>query len=550
MSIEGAGRSRATITNPVLRGFNPDPSMVRVGDTYYIATSTFEWFPGVRVHASQDLVHWNLVANVLDSTRLLDMVGNPASGGIWAPDLSYADGRFWLVYTDVKVVTGAFKDMTNYLTWAEDIAGPWSDPVRLNGVGFDASLFHDDGRKYLVQQTWDHREYRHPFDGITLTELDPFTFEPDVKTQRTIYPGTEAGLVEGPHLYKINGMYYLFAAEGGTNWEHQETVARSATLDALSFETMPGNPLLTNWGTPDFPLQKQGHGALVDTPSGEWYYASLVGRPWRHGDEGADAPRGWCTLGRETSIQKVEWDADGWPRVVGGRTGSVEVEAPVDAIETAVREDRSKHDDFSAAALEPHWNTLRVPFTPAMGSVGGGALRLVGRGSLANRHELSLVARRWEDFAFDAETAVRFEPTTYQAMAGLTNYYNDDHWSWVFVTWDEQRGRVIEVAENDRGRYHSYLRDEAIPVPAGVEWVHLRTKVRTSTYTYEYSFDGVVWHGTGVDLDAKVLSDDYVVQTYGGFFTGAFVGLAAVDLSGYREVAAFDHFEYAAVDAG
>ncbi len=537
--------SGITIHNPVLRGFHADPSIVRVGDTYYIATSTFEWFPGVRVHESRDLANWNVVGGVLDTTTLLDIKADPDSGGVWAPDLSYADGLFWLVYTDVQVVEGAFKDMVNYLTTAPDIRGPWSDPVRLNGVGFDASLFHDDdGRKYLVQQTWDHREYRHAFDGITLTEFDPVTMTLMPKTARTIYGGTEAQLVEGPHLYKLGGYYYLFAAEGGTVYQHQETVARSRTLEAFSFETMPGNPLITNVHTPDFPLQKQGHGALVDTPGGEWYYASLVARPWLHPGEVRGEPRGWCTLGRETSIQKVEWDADGWPRIVGGQAGLVEVEGPIDAIETPAPADGSQHDDFESPVLGPDWNTLRVPFSAHMGSVGGGRLELVGRGSLANRHDLSLVARRWQAFDFDAWTKVRFTPGTYQAMAGLTNYYNTRHWSWIFVTWDEVQGRVIEVADCDRGKHTSHLRDRAVPVPDGVEWVWLRTKVRTSSYTYEYSFDGEQWNGTGVELDAAVLSDDYVNQQYGGFFTGAFVGLAAVDYSGYGETATFDSFDY------
>ncbi len=143
------------IQNPILRGFNADPSIIRVEDTYYIANSTFEWFPGVRLHESKDLKNWNLLPSPLSTTTLLDMKGNPSSGGIWAPALSWADGQFWLVYTDVKVTEGAFKDMTNYLTTAKDIRGPWSDPIKLNGVGFDASLFHDDdGRKYIVQQTW------------------------------------------------------------------------------------------------------------------------------------------------------------------------------------------------------------------------------------------------------------------------------------------------------------------------------------------------------------------------------------------------------------
>lgn len=533
------------IQNPVLPGFNADPSIIRVDDTYYIANSTFEWFPGVRLHESKDLAHWNLLPSPLNTTTLLDMKGNRDSGGIWAPDLSYADGKFWLVYTDVKITEGAFKDMTNYLTTAEDIRGPWSDPIKLNGVGFDASLFHDeDGRKYLVQQTWDHREYHHPFDGITLTEFDVATMQLKRETARTIYRGTDVKLVEGPHIYVKDGYYYLFAAQGGTVYTHQEVVARSKSLDADSFETEPGDVFLTNFDTPDHYLQKQGHGGLVSTPGGEWYYASLVARPWHHENESFTDPRGWSTLGRETSIQKVEWDEEGWPRVVGGHGGLVEVEAPKDAILTEAPADHSQHDDFDSAELDLNWNTLRVPFTEQIGTTGDGVLRLHGQGSLANEHELSLIARRWQAFEFDAVTKVKFNPVTYQAMAGLTNYYNTRHWSWIFITWDENKGRVIEVAENNRGNYTSYLRDNAIAIPADVEWVYFKTEVRTSSYTYLYSFDGENWLETGVNLDAAVLSDDYVLQSYGGFFTGAFVGLAAVDYSGYGETAEFDVFDY------
>ncbi|NMM93711.1 glycoside hydrolase family 43 protein [Bifidobacterium oedipodis] len=534
------------IVNPVLTGFHPDPSMIRVGDTYYLANSTFEWWPGVRIHESQDMVHWNFVTCPLNRVSQLDMRGNPSSGGVWAPDLSYADGKFWLVYTDVKMVTGTFKDGTNYLVTADDIRGPWSEPIKLNYVGFDASLFHDDdGRKYLVQQTWDHREYHHRFDGITLTEFDTTTMQLKPETARTIWAGTDVKLTEGPHLYKINGWYYLFCAEGGTTYNHQETVARSRTLDALSFATMPGDePFLGNYDTPRSVLQKQGHGSLVDTPGGEWYYASLCGRPWHHDTESSIGPRGWCTLGRETSIQKVEWDTEGWPHVVGGHGGQLEVEAPQDAIVTDAPITRNQHDEFDNDQLGHDWNTLRVPFNSAMGRVGGGALELIGQGSLHNLFDLSLVARRWQAFEFDAETCVSFDPHTYQAMAGLTNYYSDANWSWAFVTWDEKRScRVIEVAQSDRNAYTSYLQDQAIVVPDGAD-VWLKTKVRTSTYSYAYSFDGTTWHDIPVTLDAKILSDDYVFERLDGYFTGAFVGLAAVDYSGYGTTATFHHFDY------
>lgn len=533
------------IVNPVLPGFNADPSMIRVGDTYYIANSTFEWFPGVRLHESKDMVHWQLLPSPLSTTTLLDMKGNPASGGIWAPDLSYADGKFWLVYTDVKVTEGAFKDMTNYLTTATDIRGPWSDPIKLNGVGFDASLFHDqDGRKYLVQQTWDHREYHHPFDGITLTEFDVTTMKLKPETARTIYRGTEVKLVEGPHLYQKDGYYYLFAAEGGTVFTHQEVVARSKTLDANSFETEPDGPFITNFDTPDMEIQKQGHGALVNTPSGEWYYASLCARPWNHTNESRHDPRGWSTLGRETAIQKVEWDDQGWPRIVGGHGGQVEVEAPKDAILSAGSADHSRHDEFDQPALDLDWNTLRVPFTAKMGHTGKGYLELVGRGSLASNFDVSMIAQRWQAFNFTAETKVKFDPFSYQQMAGLTNFYNDKHWSWVFITRDESRGKVIEVAENNHGNYTSYLKDHAVKLPDDIDEVWLRTQVEKQIYYYEYSFDGQEWHRIPVELDAAVLSDDYVLQTYGGFFTGAFVGLAAVDYSGYEVPAQFGYFDY------
>src|SRR4051812_3174109 len=159
------------IQNPILRGFNPDPSIVRVGDDFYIATSTFEWFPGVQIHHSRDLVNWRLLTHPLTRLSQLDLRGDAISGGIWAPDLSYADGKFWLIYTDVKNWLGAFKDTHNYLVTASDINGPWSDPIYLNSSGFDPSLFHDqDGRKWLVNELHDYRKNHNRFAGIVLQE--------------------------------------------------------------------------------------------------------------------------------------------------------------------------------------------------------------------------------------------------------------------------------------------------------------------------------------------------------------------------------------------
>lgn len=179
-----------------------------------------------------------------------------------------------------------------------------------------------------------------------------------------------------------------------------------------------------------------------------------------------------------------------------------------------------------------------------MGTTGDGKLTLIGHSSLANTHELSLIARRWQAFYFDAQVKIKFNPFSYQQMAGLTNYYNDKHWSFVFITWNEINGSVIEVGENNRGNYTSYLKDNAIKIPEGTEFIWFRTQVRKASYSYEYSFDGETFVEIPVILDAAVLSDDYVLQSYGGFFTGAFVGLAVVDYSGYEQRAEFTDFEY------
>lgn len=532
------------IINPVLKGFNADPSIIRVKDTYYIANSTFEWFPGVQIHESKDLIHWQLISHPLNRTDLLDMKGNVDSGGVWAPDLSYADGLFWLVYTDVKVTEGAFKDCTNYLTTAENIRGPWSDPIKLNGVGFDASLFHDDdGRKYLLQMEWDHREYHHPFNGIKLTEYSVSEQRLLPQTARIIYTGTDVKLTEGPHLYKLKGQYYLFVAEGGTVYSHQEVVARSEDLYG-PYDTQP-ETFLTAFFAGDNPLQKCGHGSLVDTPAGEWYFAHLTGRPWHHATESHHDPRGWCTLGRETAIQKVIWDEAGWPVIVGGKQGSLEVEAPKETVPQPYAAVQPITDDFDQEELNINFNTLRIPFSDRLGSLKDrpGYLRLIGRDSLSSCHEVSLVARRWQAFEFEAETKLDYQPFTYQQMAGLANYYNSKHWSMIQVTWHETLGRVIEITENNRGVFTSYLKDNAIQVPEGAS-VWFKTIVKQDHYSYAYSFDGISWTELPIRLDAAVLSDDYVLQTYGGFFTGAFVGMINVDYSGYELPADFDYFKY------
>jgi len=250
------------INNPILRGFCPDPSILRVGDDYYIATSTFEWFPGVRLHHSRDLMHWRTLGHALTRRSQLDLPGDPNSGGIWAPDLSHADGRFWLIYTDVKANASGFTDSHNYVVTAPTLDGPWSEPVYLNSTGFDPALFHDsDGRKWLVQMERDYRPGRQSFAGILLQEFEAGASRLIGPVHR-IFLGSPIGCTEGPHIYRRDGYYYLLTAEGGTSYGHACTMARSRSLLG-PYELDPGTPFASTRRDLASPLPRVGHGSLV-----------------------------------------------------------------------------------------------------------------------------------------------------------------------------------------------------------------------------------------------------------------------------------------------
>ena len=229
------------VENPILRGFHPDPSICRVGDDYYIATSTFEWYPGVRIHHSRDLADWRLAARPLNRPGLLDLEGVPDSCGVWAPCLTWHEGLFYLCYTVVRRFDGNFKDTHNYLTTCVTIDGEWSEPVYLNSSGFDPSLYHaPDGRKWLLNMVWDHGPDRTFFRGIILQEYAP-SHGRLVGERSLIFEGTEHDCTEGPHLYRVGDHHYLMTAEGGTGYDHGVTMARSRDLRG-PYEVDPAGP--------------------------------------------------------------------------------------------------------------------------------------------------------------------------------------------------------------------------------------------------------------------------------------------------------------------
>ena len=519
------------VVNPILPGFHPDPSICRVGRTFYIATSTFEWFPGVEINASEDLANWRLVSRPLNRASQLDMRGNPDSCGVWAPSLSFADGLFWLIYTDVKRYDGSYKDTHNYLVTAPNIEGPWSDPIYLNSSGFDPSLFHDDdGRKWHVNMDWDYRGKANGrigghFGGILLQEYDPASKKLVGPISR-IFEGTERGCTEAPHLFKRNGWYYLITAEGGTAYHHAVTHARSRSICG-PYDLHPDIHPIASPEVEEAPLQKLGHGQFVEAENGEVWHTFLCGRPLPGTRR--------CTLGRETGITKCSWGEDGWLYAVDPMPA---------AAQDGFFEDR-EHATFENG-LPGSLQWLRTPQPERLLStlMRTGWLRLYGRESVGSWFEQSLVARRQTGWCYSAETLLEFDPRDYQSQAGLIAYYNRFQFHYLFVSRGDDGARRLAIqscAGDWPGGQVEMPVDAGIRVPDGP--LRLGVDVDEAELRFRWATPDGAWSAIGPVLDASVLSDEGGRGAHANF-TGAFVGMAAQDVSGQALHADFAYLDY------
>ena len=532
------------IRNPILPGFNPDPSIVRVGDDYYVATSTFEWYPGVQIHHSRDLVHWRLVARPLARASQLDMRGDPDSCGVWAPCLTHADGLFYLVYTDVKrygrtsqpgTAGASLRDFHNFLVTSPRIDGDWSDPIALNSSGFDPSLFHDDdGRKYVLNMLWDHRPGKNRFAGIVVQEYSSST-QALVGERRLVFTGTSIGFTEAPHLYKRDGFYHLIVAEGGTGWGHAVTMARARSVWG-PYELHPETYVLTARDRPDAPLHRTGHADLVETPSGETWMVYLCGRPL--------PTRGRCTLGRETAIQRMVWGDDGWLRTLAGdRLPELTPLAP-DLPSHPFPLGPTRHE-FQAPVLPPEFQWLRTPYPEDLFSLTArpGYLRLYGRETIGSQFRQALVARRQESHHVSIATTLEFEPAHYQQAAGLVCYYNSGKFHYLYVSQDEQAGKHLRVMSTAPDLVQPDAFTEVVPLPSGAP-IHLRAEIDEERLQFAWRVgDDAAWQWLPQVFDASVLSDEATAPGHPNF-TGAFVGMCCQDLAGTAAPADFDSFEY------
>ncbi len=587
---------RKMITNPILRGFHPDASVCVAGEDYYIATSTFEWWPGVMIYHSRDLVNWRLAGRPLNRKSQISLVGDRNSGGIWAPHLSWAKGRFWLMITDVKT-DQCFKDTLNYVMSCESIDGEWTDPVYVHGSGFDPALFHDDdGRSYVMSMLWDYRPYKPNFNGVAIQEYD--LWENRLLGEETrIFAGSGWGLTEGPQILKKDGWYYLLCAEGGTGFSHASVVCRSRSLTG-PYEISPYTPLISTRFAPDSPLQKCGHASFLKSADGKWYITYICARP-------LTLQRGNCVLGRETGIAELEWVED-WPRLKNGEEavylpaegGRVKLpdreivlpEPPVESgwnrfcvppvkvsvpakngggrengqqeeswrkeengkqeknwrkEENGQQEDFSTETDFDGEELPEYFQTLREPLGAHMSlSERPGFLRLYGQQSIASLHSQTMVARRWQSVSFVAGTVMEFNPVNYNQMAGLTCFYNTENYMYAYVSWDEDRNcRILDILVCSHGKTVVELGENQILVPKEAVSIRLRVRVDRERLQFYYEWDKEPWRPLGRAHPADHLSDDYIRDS-ALVFTGAMVGICVQDLYDHKGYADFDCFYY------
>ena len=548
------------ITNPIFKGFNPDPCVCRKGDDYYVAVSSFEWLPGIPVYHSKDLVHWELLTHVLSDQ--VDLTKLPSAKGIWAPCLTYceAEDKFYVVYGVMNSMNSRYFDVDNYVISASDICGPWSEPVYLHSSGFDASILHDDdGKKYVVALEWETREGYEKPGVICICEYDAQNKKVVGYPQRIWAGTTNRGCIEAPHLTKRNGYYYLMCAEGGTGYNHCVTMARARNpfgpyeadpLGAIvtstindSNERQDPDHLKPKYFNPDSVLQKSGHGSYVDLPNGETYLFHLTARPF--------VPELCCTLGRETAIQKMKWSEDGWLRPYDDNVlAKLEVPEPnLPKVELAIP---SNADNFVGEKLNNYYYAPRImPDTFASVTERPGYVRIRGCESQASLNKVSLLARKLTSVYATVTTAMDFKPEVYHHSAGLIVYYDNQNYVFLRKYYSQTlQGSAISIIHLENGAKNEML-DTRLKVEDDRELV-FRVNFNGRKFNFEWGYKE-----PGCDIKSKVgaltkigpefetykFSDEYCKF---GEFTGTFVGITCSDSLFHRHHADFDFFDYEA----
>jgi xylan 1,4-beta-xylosidase len=501
--------SLRTYRNPIIPGFYPDPSICRVGEDYYLVNSSFEYFPGVPIFHSRDLIHWRQIGHCLTRPSQLPLENAWSSGGIYAPTLRYYRGRFYMVTTNVS-------HGGHFYVSSPDPAGAWSEPMWVKDHGqIDPSLFFDEvGTVYFTSQG--------P-EGILQSEIEIETGR-ILSEPRVIWTGSSGKFPEGPHLYKMFGKYYLMVAEGGTEYGHLEAMGRSDSPWG-PFEICPHDPILTHRSY-ESPIQATGHADIVQDQAGNWWLVCLGVRP--------NGYPPCYHLGRETFLAPLAWTETGWPVV--GQAGRIALEMEADCLPEHPWEAAPVRDDFDQAALRLDWNYLRNPeMTNYSLTERPGWMRL--RGSLVTLDQAAsptFIGRRQREFSARAAALLDFQPEQDGEEAGMTVYMNERHHYEIGIL--REAGERLLFVRRRIGSLQMLV--AKLSAPDGP--LKLAIEADRDGYTFGFAVGGQPIQGIASG-ETRYLSTEVA-----GMFTGVYLGLYATGNHRYSQTPAdFDWFELA-----
>lgn len=512
--------------NPIRRGMFPDPSIVRVGKDYYMVNSSFIFFPCIPISHSKDLIHWEIIGHAVTEPEWASLDELEGGRGYWAPDISYDNGKFYITATYRLNDTGTVY-RKQIVVSSEKPEGPYSKPAIIDEDGIDPSIFHEDGRHYMLLNR-----------GARILELNADCTK-QISEAELLYYGDQKRAPEGPHLLKKDGYYYLFLAEGGTGAGHRISVARSKTLMG-NYEPCPYNPIMRQMDE-GAAIQRCGHGKPVCTQNGEWYMVYLCGR--MIGD-------GYSMLGRETALDPISWTADGWP-VVNGLKGPSVLQKKPDLPEWLPKETASVSEDgirsvaadaeqtmTAAAGWDKKWMTPRVPEPEGILFLPSG-IRIKGsRFPLKDVAARNILLQRQTSFCFRAETGLFIPKLADGQEAGLTCYYDEN--TWVCLALCKADGYYIQVKEHigEKDILHEkyMLSDDC----AGKK-ITLKVKTEYLRRLFTFCVEGQEETAAAELPDVFYLCDEGIRM--GKRFTGAMTGIYAV--AGEQKLYAdFSHFIY------
>lgn len=496
-------------SNPILRGMNPDPSICRVGEDYYLVTSTFEFYPGIPVYHSRNLVNWELIGHGLSSPKQLSIKHCGHSLGIYAPTIRYHDGMFFMTTTDSSGIR-------NFIMYTRDPREGWSDPVRVDQGGIDPSFFFDeDGKVYYASTGYDENGDNY----IQMCQIDPITGE-KLTESREISRGCGGCFPEGPHIYRKNGYYYLILAEGGTQYGHRESVQRSRSVWG-PYEESPHGLLLSQWDQMGKnPIQAVGHADLVEDTNGNWWLVCLGIRDVSYGL--------LHNLGRETFLAPVTWTQDGWP--VAGDNGSVALSMEGPLPEQPKPVESEFYDDFKEASLKKEWTFVRDPEAGLYSLTEvPGCLTLTGQNSLSDAWNSPAFAGVRQQEHVQETKAVLKGALAEGQRAGVAAYYNADYHYEIYL---RRENNIYSIGVSKR--VHD-MEAEVFSKPVAYQG-ELRLEIASDDSFYYFRW------GTA-DNDMEEVGRGAVAGlctegTAGNTYTGVFLGLFTVGGS-----ASFSRFE-------